>query len=202
MVGATATLRTGESRTWPNELSREAVRGLESEKVWPEHDAALPFTRYLAGHGDYTPLTFGPLGQGTTLAHQVATMATFTSPFLCVAANPEEMLASPAREFITSIPTVWDETIVLPQSELGTLSLLARRRGTTWYLTALNGTVSQQLPVKLTFLGKGTYQALTLADSPDAPAQGVIKRATVTRQTSLPLPTSRRRLPRYFSAIG
>jgi len=178
---------TGESRTWPNELSREAVRGLESEKVWPEHDAALPFTRYLAGHGDYTPLTFGPLGQGTTLAHQVATMATFTSPFLCVAANPEEILTSPARELITSIPTVWDETIVLPPSELGTLSLLARRRGTTWYLVALNGVASQQLPVKLTFLGKGTYQALTLADNPGAPTQAAIKRTPVTRQTSLTL---------------
>ncbi|TVT43075.1 glycoside hydrolase family 97 protein [Hymenobacter setariae] len=176
---------TGESRTWPNELSREAVRGLESEKVWPAHDAALPFTRYLAGHGDYTPLTFGPLGQGTTLAHQVATMATFTSPFLCVAANPEEILTSPAREFITSIPTVWDETIVLPQSELGALSLLARRHGTTWYLAALNGTASQQVSVSLAFLGKGNYQALTLADSPDSPAQAVSKRPTVTRQTSL-----------------
>jgi len=179
---------TGEARTWPNELSREGVRGLESEKAWPEHDAALPFTRYLAGHGDYTPLTFRPaLGQGTTLAHQVATMATFTSPFLCVAANPEDIATSPAREFITSIPPMWDETIVLPQSQLGTLSLLARRRGTTWYLTALNGTVSQQLPVSLAFLGKGTYQALTLADSPASPAQAAVQRATVTRHTSLTL---------------
>jgi alpha-glucosidase len=178
---------TGESRTWPNELSREGVRGLESEKVWPAHDAALPFTRYLAGHGDYTPLTFGPLGQGTTLAHQVATMATFTSPFLCVAANPEDILKSPAKEFITSIPTVWDETIVLPQSELGALSLLARRQGTTWYLMALNGEATRQLPVSLAFLGKGAYQALTLADSPDSPASGTIKRTAVTSKTSLTL---------------
>lgn len=178
---------TGESRTWPNELSREGVRGLENETIWPAHNTTLPFTRYLAGHGDYTPLTFRPIGQGTTLAHQVATLATFTSPFLCVAANPEELLASPAREFITSIPTVWDETIVLPQSEIGTLSLLARRQGTTWYLTALNGAASRQLPVSLAFLGKGTYQALTLADSLDSPANATINRAAVTRQTSLPL---------------
>ncbi|MGI4834583.1 MAG: glycoside hydrolase family 97 catalytic domain-containing protein [Janthinobacterium lividum] len=178
---------TGESRTWPNELSREGVRGLENETVWPAHNTTLPFTRYLAGHGDYTPLTFRPIGQGTTLAHQVATLATFTSPFLCVAANPEELLTSPARELITSIPTVWDETIVLPQSEIGALSLLARRRGTTWYLTALNGAASRQLPVSLAFLGKGPYQALTLADSPDLPAKGTIKRTTVTSQTSLTL---------------
>jgi alpha-glucosidase len=178
---------TGESRTWPNELSREAVRGLESEKVWPAHDAALPFTRYLAGPGDYTPLTFGPLGQGTTLAHQVATMATFTSPFLCVAADPAELLTSPARELITSIPPVWDETLVLPQSELGSLSILARRQGTTWYLTALNGEASQHLSVPLAFLGKGPYQALTLADNPDMRAPAALQRATVTRRTVLPL---------------
>ena len=178
---------TGESRTWPNELSREAVRGLESEKVWPTHDAALPFTRYLAGPGDYTPLTLGPLGQGTTLAHQVATLATYTSPFLCVAADPAALLTSPAREVITRIPPVWDETIVLPPSELGTLSLLARRRGTTWYLTALNGEGSQQLAVPLAFLGPGSYQAVTLADRADAPAQVALQRSTVTRRTSLTL---------------
>jgi alpha-glucosidase len=181
---------TGESRTWPNELSREAVRGLESETVLLDNNTALPFTRYLAGPADYTPLTFGPLGKGTTLAHQVASMATFTSPFLCVAANPEDIIASPARELITSIPTVWDETIVLPQSEIGGLSLLARRRGTTWYLAALNGATGRQLPVSLAFLGKGSYQALTLADSPAAPSSGLIKRATVTPKTSLTLPLS------------
>jgi len=179
---------TGESRTWPNELSREAVRGLESEKVWPTHDAALPFTRYLAGPGDYTPLTFGHLGQGTTLAHQVATLATYTSPFLCVAASPAELLTSPVREVITSIPPVWDETIVLPQSELGTLSLLARRRGTTWYLTALNGEASQQVVVQLAFLSKGPYQALTLADRPGSPTEATSRRTTVTRRTALTLP--------------
>lgn len=181
---------TGESRTWPNELSREGVRGLENETVWPAHNATLPFTRYLAGHGDYTPLTFRPIGQGTTLAHQVATLATFTSPFLCVAANPEAILASPARELITSIPTVWDETIVLPQSEIGGLSLLARRHGTTWYLAAVNGAASRQLPVSLTFLGKGTYQALTLADNPAASATGTIQRVSVSAQTKLALSLS------------
>lgn len=178
---------TGESRTWPNELSREGIRGLENETVWPAHNTTLPFTRYLAGHGDYTPLTFRPIGQGTTLAHQVASMAAFTSPFLCVAANPEDILKSPAKELITSIPTVWDETIVLPQSEIGELALLARRHGTTWYLTALNGAAGRQLPVSLAFLGAGTYQSLTLADSPGSPATGTIQREPVTRQASLKL---------------
>ncbi len=40
---------TGESRTWPNELTREAVRGMESSKsMRAQHDATIPFTRLLA----------------------------------------------------------------------------------------------------------------------------------------------------------
>ena len=51
----------GESRTWPNELSREAIRGLEyrSMSLRSVHNTTLPFTRFLAGHGDYTPVHFG-----------------------------------------------------------------------------------------------------------------------------------------------
>ena len=47
---------TGESRTWPNELIREAVRGMEASRLQTRavHNAILPFTRFLAGHADYT----------------------------------------------------------------------------------------------------------------------------------------------------
>jgi alpha-glucosidase len=45
----------GEMRTWPHEMTREGVRGLEYNK-WIEiprsHYVALPFTRLAAGHGD------------------------------------------------------------------------------------------------------------------------------------------------------
>ncbi|MBD0287466.1 MAG: glycoside hydrolase family 97 catalytic domain-containing protein, partial [Flavisolibacter sp.] len=50
---------TGESRTWPNEMTREAVRGLENRPPWAQTNTILPFTRYLAGPGDYTPVHFG-----------------------------------------------------------------------------------------------------------------------------------------------
>jgi len=46
---------TGESRTWPNELLREGVRGMEASRLCERarHDTTLPFTRYLAGHGEH-----------------------------------------------------------------------------------------------------------------------------------------------------
>jgi len=178
---------TGESRTWPNELSREGIRGLENKTVWPAHNATLPFTRYLAGHGDYTPLTFRDIGAGTTLAHQVASMAVFTSPFLCVAANPEAILASQAKDLIINVPTVWDETRVLPSSEVGALALLARRSGTTWYLAALNGEKAQQVTVPLDFLGAGQYQATTLADEAGNPKADAVQKSSVSKQSKLTL---------------
>jgi alpha-glucosidase len=51
----------GESRTWPNEMTREAIRGLEyrSMQTRARHNVTLPFTRFLAGHADYTPVHFG-----------------------------------------------------------------------------------------------------------------------------------------------
>jgi alpha-glucosidase len=50
---------TGLNRTWPNQITREGIQGDEynkwSTKETPEHRATLPFTRVLAGGGDYTP---------------------------------------------------------------------------------------------------------------------------------------------------
>ena len=68
---------TGESRTWPNEMTREGIRGLESRQIEfrSRHNATLPFTRYLAGHADYTPVVFGSRRGDTTAAHQIATAA-------------------------------------------------------------------------------------------------------------------------------
>jgi alpha-glucosidase len=34
---------------------------------------------------------------------------------------------------------VWDETIVLPQSDIGELAAFARRSGRNWFVGVLNG---------------------------------------------------------------
>lgn len=166
---------TGQSRTWPNEMTREGIRGLENKSSWARHNATLPFTRYLAGHGDYTPLSFRQnLIKGTTLTYQVATVLTFTSPFLCLAVNPEELLTSPAKKIITSMPTTWDETIVLPQSEVGEIAVYARRKGNAWYLSAINGETVKDLKIDLSFLGKSHYRATVMEDDKDSPEKAVI----------------------------
>lgn len=157
---------SGQSRTWPNELTREAVRGLEysEDTDWPTHNTIIPFTRYLAGHGDYTPLSTAKFVSSTTLAHQVATMVTFTSPFLCLGVDPAELLKSEALPFVKSIPSIWDETVVLPQSAIGKMSVIARRSGTKWILAILNNKDARSISVRLSFLGTKSYTCKLLGD--------------------------------------
>jgi alpha-glucosidase len=179
---------TGQARTWPNELTREAVRGMEGRTTdRAVHDATLPFTRYLAGPGDYTPVVFGSRRGDTTAAHQIATAAVFTSPLLVNGAHPQSLLDSPAVEMIKSIPSVWDETIVLPGSEIGTLAAFARRHGDDWFLAVLAGTNRQKPIVRLSFLGDGVYQAMLVGDTTELPASVAVKNREVTATDSLPI---------------
>jgi len=101
---------SGESYTYPNEITREGIRGLELNKmsegpITSYHNALLPFTRLAVGHGDYTPLSFVNPGN-TTFAHQLATMVAFNSPLQVVAEDPEILLhnslVTPALDFIKS----------------------------------------------------------------------------------------------------
>jgi alpha-glucosidase len=71
---------------------------------------------------------------------------------------------------IKSIPSTWDQTIVLPGSEIGEAAVFARRSGETWFLGVLNGPQPKKLGVSLAFLGEGSYRAMTVSDRPDDPA--------------------------------
>ncbi len=171
---------TGRARTWPNELVREAVRGMESSSLRERarHQTILPFTRYLAGHADYTTMHFGERRRDTSCAHQIATLVVFASPLLTIAAHPRTILDHPAVEMIKSIPAVWDETVVLPDSEIGRLAVFARRAGETWFLAAMCGPEGRTLRVPLSFLGEGRFGALVVRDG-DAAAAVVVEDKTV-----------------------
>ncbi len=176
---------TGESRTWPNEMTREAVRGMENRPPWAQSNTILPFTRYLAGHADYTPIHFGDRMGEVSWAHHVASMIVFTSPFLCVGADPQSILDNPCKEMIQSIPPVWDETIVLPQSKIGELVLYARRKGTTWFLAAMNGiNKPKSINVDLSFL-KGSYTLSSVNDDKDKQANALLENSSVTVNSNI-----------------
>ena len=62
---------------------------------------------------------------------------------------------------------VWDETIVLPGSEIGQMALFARRKGDVWFVAGIcNSAAGAQAAVDLTFLGDGGYRCDMLSDDP------------------------------------
>ena len=124
----------------------------------------MPFTRFLAGPADYTPVVFGDRRKDTTWAHQIATAVVFTSPVLVYGAHPKSLLDSAAADVIKTIPSVWDETRVLPPSAVGDLAVYARRSGDRFFLGVLNGKEPRTLRVPLSFLGKGRYHATLVRD--------------------------------------
>ena len=157
----------GESRTWPNEITREGIYGLEhrSAKEWAAFNTTMPFVRMLAGHADYTPVVFGERRKETSWAHQIATAVVLTSPLLVYGGHPASLLSNPAADVIKSIPSVWDETRVLPPSEIGELAVFARRRGDDWFVGALNGPVARTVTIDSSFLGTGTYKTTIVRDN-------------------------------------
>ena len=147
-----ATIPRGWQRTWPNLLSTEAVYGAEWYNNVPtftdkaaRHNATLPFTRNVIGPMDYTPCTFSDSQHPhiTTNAHELALTVLFESGLQHLADKPESYLAQPkeVQEFLSNLPTVWDETRLV-SGYPGEYVVMARRSGTTWYVAGINGTDS------------------------------------------------------------
>ena len=125
------------------------------------HNVALVFTRCILNNADYTPIGFSnPCN--TTWTHQLAAAYAITSPLITMAENPAMLLEDerlkPVLPFIKTLPSVWDETIVLPGSSIGETAVLARRNGEDWYLVILNGEQSRDVEVNLDFLPLGRWK--------------------------------------------
>jgi alpha-glucosidase len=105
---------------------------------------------------------------------------------LTYAANPDTILANPAAEIIKSIPAVWDETIVLPPSEIGNLAVFARRKGSTWFLAVMNGVKQQKISIPLYFL-RGNYKALIAKDDADNSASIIMEHSSYSSKDSIEL---------------
>lgn len=178
---------TGQRRTWPNLLTQEGVMGLEyskwSDRITPDYDVTIPFTRMLAGPMDFTPgamrnaargkfeaRDIAPMSQGTR-AHQLAMYVVYESPLVMVSDYPEAYEGQPGLEFIEQVPTVWDDTKVLA-GEPGKFVVVARRKGDDWYIGAMTGWEGRDLDLPLDFLSEGDYQAAIFADGPDAATEG------------------------------
>lgn len=187
---------------YPNIVNFEGVKGLENSK-WeprnangpvhdqPRYDVTIPYLRMLPGPLDYTPgamvnatkdMFFGnnnhPMSQGTRV-HQMAMYATYYAPLQMLADSPTKyMKEQEYTDFIAQIPTVWDETIGL-DGVMGEYSVIARRKGTTWYVSALTNWQPRDLTIDLSPLNNLGTQANIFADGVNADREATDYKHTV-----------------------
>jgi alpha-glucosidase len=145
---------TGFSRTYPNLMTQEGIRGNE-EMPDADHNTILPFTRFLAGPGDYT-ICYYRKDIKNTHAHQLALSVVYYSPiqFLYWYDQPSAYKGEPEIEFFDKVKTVWDETKVL-DGKVGEYISVARRSGSEWFVGAITNTQTRQINIPTSFLEKG-----------------------------------------------
>ena len=165
---------TGTTRTFPNEMTREGVRGLEYNKfnglLPPHYYTIMPFVRGVAGQTDFTPVTFNADKLGdTTVSFQLASAVAFTSSVVHFGEHPSKMLErKKALDVLKNVGAAWDETVVLDQSTIGELIIMARRKGDMWMLAVMNGSAKKKRTLEdleLSFLGSDEYRAVMLSDA-------------------------------------
>jgi alpha-glucosidase len=176
---------TGITRSFPNVLNCEGVKGMENVK-WtphddvPRYDVSIPFIRMVAGPMDYTPGAMRnatkssfhpdgsmPMSQGTR-AHQLAMYTVFEAPLQMLSDNPTAyMKETESTEFISKIPTTFDETVALDGS-LGEFAAIARKKKDVWYLGVLNNWNARDITIDLSFLGTGNFEAEIFEDGVNA----------------------------------
>jgi len=172
------------TRTWPNLINTEGVRGMEWSKwSWesePAHNVSLPFTRMFLGPLDFTPgamrnatkQTFAPIGSQPmamgTRCQQLAMYVIYEAPLQMLSDSPSNYMREPeSMEFLSVVPTVWDETRVL-DAKMSEYVLLARRNGSDWYVGAMTNWTPRDLEVDFSFLPDGNFTLDSYQDGVNA----------------------------------
>lgn len=160
---------TGFSRTYPNLMTQEGIRGNE-EMPDAVNNTVLPFTRFVAGAADYTFCYFyrKELGHPTrhiqnTSAHQLALPVIYYSPlqWMYWYDKPDDYQNEPELAFWDVLPTTWNDTKVL-NGEIGKYITVARRNANKWFVGSITNTDARDLKVSLDFLEPGKKYEATL----------------------------------------
>lgn len=172
----------GIIRTYPNMITREGVMGEEYSKfgnrLLPEHNVTLPFTRMLAGQMDYTPGGFLNVSQAdftkgsptqvmNTRCAELAKFVIYESPLTVYSDHPDHILNQPGADFLKIVPTVWDDIHVI-SGYPGEHIAMVKRSGDNYFIGAMTNSVARSLKIKLNFLSKGVYQLTSWEDAKDA----------------------------------
>jgi alpha-glucosidase len=174
---------TGFSRTYPNFLTMEGIRG-DEESPSNTHTLITMFTRMLAGQGDNTICYYNERVDKKMGSHasQLAKAVCIFSPLQFLywydKAAPDlekndglwgttnYIGSEPELEFFDNVPTVWDETKVL-HAKIGEYGVIARKKGEEWFIGGINGGGERELKIDFSFLDQGIRYSLSIySDDP------------------------------------
>ncbi|MDE5732241.1 MAG: glycoside hydrolase family 97 protein [Bacteroidales bacterium] len=175
----------GLDRTYPNVINYEGVYGLENMKWNADadqvtYDVTVPFIRMAAGPMDYTQgamrnatkgnyraVNSEAMSQGTR-CRQLAEYVVFNSPLCMLCDSPSNYMAEPeCMEYISAVPTVWDEIVPL-DSRVSEYVAVAKRSGDVWYVGAMTDWNARTMELDLSFLGEGEWHVEYFADGINA----------------------------------
>ncbi|MBK5299148.1 MAG: glycoside hydrolase family 97 C-terminal domain-containing protein, partial [Vicinamibacteria bacterium] len=143
----------------------------------------LAFTRNVIGSMDYLPaaLSDAKYPHQTTNAHELALTVVFESGIVHFpdSATAYNDLPAAALTLLKGVPVAWDDSRLL-DGEPGRLAIIARRRGTQWWVGAINGQAeAATVALDLSFLGEGEW-TLTMIRDGGAPRHLLSESATVS----------------------
>ncbi|MFD2874025.1 glycoside hydrolase family 97 protein [Mucilaginibacter ximonensis] len=180
---------SGLEYKYPNLVSYEGVRGLEQMGgCYPNNSVYFPFIRNAVGPMDFTPGSMINMQPDVyraerpnaasigTRAYQMALYVVFETSVQMLADNPTLYYRNPdCTEFITSVPTTWDETKALA-ADAGQVAVVAKRKGEKWFIGGIaNGEEkTREVELNFNFLEKGkTYTMNYFEDGINAGRQAM-----------------------------
>jgi alpha-glucosidase len=105
---------------------------------------------------NYRPVNTEAMSQGTR-CRQLAEYIVFDSPLNMLCDSPSNyMREQECTDFISAVPTVWDETVGV-DGEVGKYIVMARRSGDLWYVGAMTDWNARQMNIDLDFVPEGDY---------------------------------------------
>jgi alpha-glucosidase len=114
----------------------------------------------------------------------------YESPLQMLCDAPSRYMEEPeAMEFLSAVPTTWDETHAI-NGQVGEYVTVARRRGTEWYVGSMSNWSARTLPLSFEFLPPGTYDATIFRDGANADKHGsdfAVERRSITQTDTVML---------------
>ncbi len=195
---------TGYSRTYPNLMTQEGIRG-DEESPSIEQTLITAFTRMIAGAGDQTNCFQADRvsekmgGKAGQMAKSIILYSPWQflywydrptgSPAKIGGAGKAEgfIVENEELDFYDSLPVVWDETNVI-EGKIGEYATFVRKSCDMWFIGSLVAKKGKTVEIPLTFLTENeNYEATVFYQNAEGLNNNVVsqKKIVVNNQSTL-----------------